>query len=218
VLDGDTLALVSGQRVRLIGLNAPETHHHQQAEEPFAELAKAALQELIRNNHSQVSLVFDHTRKDRHARLLAHVFDSNGHNLSEEMIERGLAARATVMPNQRFATCYQNAELRAKAGARGIWSKPAFWNINHQAISPSRKGFVIVQDSVESVKFTRKSIWINLTHGTVLRVAVKQKKHFKISSWRSLKGRTISARGWLRKRKNKPSLLINHPLNLAIKN
>ena len=92
VVDGDTLKDDQGQRLRIIGLDAPEIRGKCEYEKGLAREAKAYLQTL--------DLDVTYTgRSDRYGRALVRVF-SGGRDIAEIMVEKGLA-RAYVCPNGR---------------------------------------------------------------------------------------------------------------------
>ena len=69
VVDGDTVVLIDGQKVRYIGINTPEVAHDDQSAEPYGETAKRFNALLV--NRKKVRLEFDKERFDRYQRLLA---------------------------------------------------------------------------------------------------------------------------------------------------
>ena len=126
VVDGDTLLLANGQRVRLIGVNTPETVKEDWPVEPFGPEAKAFTADFIRVAGGQVRLEFDGDSTDQFGRLLAYVYAADGRMLNAELLRAGLA-RATL--GYRFAQTmkarFRREEAEAKAAARGIWSAEA---------------------------------------------------------------------------------------------
>lgn len=71
VVDGDTLRLVDGRSVRLIGINAPEMGRKGRTSEPYAEAARRRLQALVKANDDRVGLVPGVEGKDKYGRTLA---------------------------------------------------------------------------------------------------------------------------------------------------
>jgi micrococcal nuclease len=95
VVDGDTLALTNGEKVRLIGIDAPESRPNPRAEKQMEAqgkdlttiifMGKAAtrfVQGLVRPG-DQVRLEFDIEKRDRYGRLLCYVYLRNGKMLNE---------------------------------------------------------------------------------------------------------------------------------------
>ena len=86
VVDGDTIA-VDGEMVRIIGLDAPETHRPQcEAERRLGEAATARLRALVAEGVTMQS----HGR-DRWHRTLAVVTDRRGRDVADVLIREGLA-------------------------------------------------------------------------------------------------------------------------------
>jgi micrococcal nuclease len=122
VVDGDTLLLESGARVRLQGIDAPEAARGSSPVEPWAPEASAFTKDFVADAGQNVRLSFGLERKDRHGRFLA--FVRNGDKmLNEELVRAGLAHarmdyRYSAVMKRRFAA----AEKEARADKRGIWS------------------------------------------------------------------------------------------------
>lgn len=121
-MDGDTLRLITGETVRLIGVDAPESVKPHHPVEPFGPEATRFLGDLIAQGGNKVRLEFDGTLRDKYGRLLAYVWI--GEKLANEEIIRAGLARAemeysySVSMKRRFS----RAEAEAKAAKRGIWS------------------------------------------------------------------------------------------------
>ena len=84
VTDGDTLALTSGQRVRIIGINTLELNAKSQASRASARAASQALRSLIGNR--EITLIAGPERHDRHGRRLAHVLNKDRVNIGAELV------------------------------------------------------------------------------------------------------------------------------------
>lgn len=122
VVDGDTLLLKNHARVRLIGVNAPESVKPDWPVEPFGPEASAFTKQFI--NGRPVRLQFDKERTDRYGRWLAHVWVGD-QLLNEELVRAGLARwEPHYQYASSFKTRYKKAEAEARASHRGIWSLP----------------------------------------------------------------------------------------------
>ncbi len=115
VLDGDTLLLQGGEKIRLLGINAPEEG------QPYFEEATARLRELVEGK--QVKLEKDVVDRDRYGRLLRYVF-LDGRNINVELVREGLAHVYLIPPNLKYEAELRAAEEEARAAGRGIW-RPA---------------------------------------------------------------------------------------------
>ena len=129
VYDGDTISVRIGEeecRVRLIGVDAPESAHRDESKN--TEEGKQAAQWLRdRLNNSRVYLEFDEQREDRFERLLAYVWLSDGETLVEdEMLRSGMAQILPMEPNDRYAARFEKLELEAKRSGAGFWGTGFF--------------------------------------------------------------------------------------------
>jgi micrococcal nuclease len=121
VIDGDTLLLADGARVRLIGVDCPETVKLHHPVEPFGPEASAFTKSFV--SGGQVRLQFDRERIDRHDRFLAYVFVGDA-MLNEELVRAGLArVEHRFHYSQSIKRQFDRAEEEARTARRGIWSE-----------------------------------------------------------------------------------------------
>jgi micrococcal nuclease len=121
VIDGDTLLLANGARIRLIGANAPETVQPDHAIEPWGPEAGQFTAEFV--SGGLIRLQFDRERLDQDGRFLAYVRVGN-RMLNEELIRAGLArAELGFRFSESMKTRFRRAEQEAKDAGRGIWSQ-----------------------------------------------------------------------------------------------
>jgi micrococcal nuclease len=120
VIDGDTLdvRLPDGaqERVRIVGINAPEDG------ECFSTEATEALAHLI--DGEEVSLVADHTDRDRYGRLLRYV-ERAGDDIGLHLVRDGVALVRVSQPDDAREEVLRQAETEARAAGRGMWAPTA---------------------------------------------------------------------------------------------
>lgn len=75
-VDGDTIVLNNGERVRLIGVDTPETKHPRKPVEYFGKEATAFTKRMVEGK--EVRLEYDWQRKDKYGRTLAYVYLMDG--------------------------------------------------------------------------------------------------------------------------------------------
>ncbi len=134
VVDGDTVDLEALGRVRLIGIDAPESSMNRRASGPeevrLGLEAKAFLARLLQGKRVWVEL--DVQERDRYRRVLAYLYleDPQGDWLHRgrrfkqvnlEMVRAGWAEVYTVPPNVRYAELYLQAAREARARGVGMW-------------------------------------------------------------------------------------------------
>jgi micrococcal nuclease len=122
VVDGDTLVLGDDTRVRLIGIDTPETVDPRRPVECFGHEASARMNELLPPGTS-VELVFDVDRTDRYGRTLAYVYRAEDELfVNVAMARDGYAEQLTVPPNVAHADDISEAVEEARDAARGLWA------------------------------------------------------------------------------------------------
>ncbi len=212
VLDGDTVRLVDGTHVRLIGINTPEMGRNRPAE-PFAEQASQALKTLLRQTGNKVILQYGVERFDHYGRTLAHVFLSNGLNVSEVLAKKGLALRIAIPPNLWGQDCYRQAEDDARNKRLGLWSIPV---IHAPDLPHMSKGFFLIQGRIKRIGKSRKSIWLNFDGNLSIRVARKDLAAFDNVNLTALRNHYLRVRGWVHNYRGENIMRLRHSSMLEI--
>ena len=125
VVDGDTLLLQSGERVRLIGVDTPEIKHPKKPVEYFGREASVFTRRIMEGK--RVRLEFDQANavrahKDRYGRTLAYVFLEDGTLLNAEIIKQGYGHAYTQFPFSRMEE-FRRLEREAREQRRGLWAQ-----------------------------------------------------------------------------------------------
>ncbi|NUN53478.1 MAG: thermonuclease family protein [Planctomycetaceae bacterium] len=123
VVDGDTLELDGKEKVRLTGINTPESVDPRRAVQWYGKEAAKRAREMVEGR--RVRLEFDVERKDRYGRTLAYVHREDGLFVNLALVEEGYAFAYRYPPNVRHAERFREAERGAREGARGLWSDAA---------------------------------------------------------------------------------------------
>lgn len=158
VVDGDTLRLVDGRSVRLIGINAPEIGRNGRTSEPYAEAARQRLQALVKASDGRVGLEPGVESKDKYGRTLAHIYGRNGDNIEAQLLSEGLGYRVAVAPNVRLSACQQLAEQAARKAGSGLWRRSPVV----RAGDVRQSGFAVIAGRIEGVERNRGGVWLNL--------------------------------------------------------
>ena len=167
--DGDTLWLSNGNKIRMIGLNAPEVGRRGTRAEPFAKAARDALRKKIASQ--EIHLEIGVETHDRYGRQLAHIFLSDKTNLVAWLLAQGFAMAITVPPNIKYRDCYQAAERSARNKQIGIWGDSYFAPISVNQLS--RSGFTRIQGCVQRILRRQNSLTLKLSKSFNLRVLAK---------------------------------------------
>ncbi len=117
VVDGDTIVVAGGERVRYIGMDTPEMGTDPR--ECFAEQAKAKNVELV--GGQEVALRMDVSERDRYKRLLRYIYLLDGTFVNAALVQQGYATAATFPPDVLFSTYFTTLEREARSAGVGLW-------------------------------------------------------------------------------------------------
>jgi len=117
VVDGDTFETDTGDKVRLVGADTPETHGKAEAYgKEASEYAKRSL------TGQQVWLFRDVSETDRYGRLLRFVFLAGDDVMfNERLVREGYANVMTISPDVAMAERFVEAERAARSEGKGLW-------------------------------------------------------------------------------------------------
>lgn len=132
VVDGDTLKLSDGKRVRLIGVDTPEKYYSDKLLKDAKKSKKdiKSIQALGRKASDftknlcldkKVRLEFDIDRHDRYGRLLAYAYLDDGTFINAKIIEEGYGQVMTIPPNVKHAEYFLKLQRQAMSEGRGLW-------------------------------------------------------------------------------------------------
>ena len=125
MVDGDTLvANVDGseERVRLIGIDTPESVDPRRPVECFGKEASRFLTDLLPEG-TRLDVVLDAEARDRYDRLLAYVYRAEDDLfVNLELVAEGYAQILTYPPNVAHADEFLDAQGAARDASRGLWS------------------------------------------------------------------------------------------------
>jgi len=117
VIDGDTVELASGERVRYLMVDTPESTT---TTECYGDIAAQFNRDLVEGK--TVSLTYDQECTDRYGRLLAYV-SVGGVEVNTLIVERGYGCVLYIPPNGTDRQLeFETLEAQARAAGRGLWS------------------------------------------------------------------------------------------------
>lgn len=124
VVDGDTLDVDIGdrrERIRLIGVDTPESVARERPVQCYGAEASAQLAALLPEG-TEVRLERDDVTRDRYDRLLAYVWRADDDVLVNlALIEHGFADAVSFGDNEALHDVFVAAEARARSEGRGLW-------------------------------------------------------------------------------------------------
>lgn len=123
IVDGDTIVVSPNEKVRLIGVDTPETVHPKKTVECYGKNAKQFTRDMIEGK--SVRLVMDDVNqrtkhKDKYGRTLAYAYLDDGRMLNRELIRQGYAHAYTRFPFSHLVE-FRQLERAARANSMGLW-------------------------------------------------------------------------------------------------
>lgn len=205
VVDGATLDLADGRRVRLAAVEKCET-----AEKRLARLVAG----------ETVALALTEPGTDRHGYVLAQVFKGDAW-IQASLVGEGFARVATNPDTRRCAAALLELEATARAAKRGLWAEPHYRVRKVDELGGDIGTFQIVEGKVLAVKSGRERTYLNFgadyrTDFTVTLGARDRKRMAKDgldpATWA---GKTVRVRGWI-SLLNGPEIELTHPEQIQI--
>lgn len=223
VLDGETVVLEDGARIRLLNALAPRPPPAgRKAEAEFAEKARERLKDLALG--SAVRIAGGGRSADRHGRLHAHLFREDGLWLQGALVDAGLARVYSFADSRACVGALLASEAAARADRRGLWGSAAGEIL--PAEPPDRAladvgRFAIVEGEVLTVGERRLRTYLNFgTYWNVdFTVIITGRDRDRIAEagmdLGSLAGRMVRVRGWLFSDRG-PAVAVTHPEQIEI--
>lgn len=122
VIDGDTIELEGGRKVRYIGIDTPETVDPRKTVQCFGKEAAEKNREWVLGK--EVRLEKDISEVDRYGRLLRYVFVRIGETkmmVNEGLVREGFAKSSSYPPDIKYQERLRIAEEEAREVGRGLW-------------------------------------------------------------------------------------------------
>jgi len=116
VIDGDTIVIEGGYRVRYIGIDTPEVYPQQEA---YGMEAWQANRKLVEDKI--VRLERDVSETDN-GRLLRYVYVDSIF-VNAELVKLGLAYAKAYPPDIKYQDRLEKLEMEARQAGRGMWAK-----------------------------------------------------------------------------------------------
>jgi micrococcal nuclease len=123
VVDGDTVRVLREsreERIRLIGIDAPEVDWYGGQAECFGDEAGRFLRRLLAGE--RVVLEVDREPTDRYGRTLAYLYTEEGLQVNLLLVQEGYAEVTIYPPNDRYEDELRAAQADAQQAGRGLWS------------------------------------------------------------------------------------------------
>jgi len=127
VIDGDTIEIETGEHVRFIGVDTPETVHPKKSVQCFGKEASNKTKALLEGK--DIYMEKDVSETDRYGRLLRYLYLPNPDApeevifVNEYLIEQGYGTVITYPPDVKYHDQLVDAQRVAQKEERGLWEK-----------------------------------------------------------------------------------------------
>lgn len=125
VVDGDTIDVaMAGEdvRIRLLGINTPETVDPRRPAQCFGKEASAFAKQLLSGKVVRLEADPSQDDRDRYGRLLRHVFLEDGTHVNLKLVAEGYAYEYTYEHAGRYQEIFKDAERAARVAGKGLWN------------------------------------------------------------------------------------------------
>lgn len=121
VIDGDTIVISTGEKVRLIGIDTPESAQGQK-KECYGPESTAYIKSILPPS-TPIVLEDDKDLTDRYGRRLAYIYrTSDNLFVNAELVKAGYAEVLTIKPNVAHKATFESLQADAQKAGRGLWS------------------------------------------------------------------------------------------------
>jgi len=155
VVDGDTIEIEGGEKVRYIGMDTPETVDPRKPVQCFGVEASAKNKELV--DGKMARLEKDITDRDKYNRLLRYIWVGDTF-INLELVKQGFAYSYSYPPDIKYQDQIVKAQQEATEAKRGLWNAcpadpringiPSTASQNQTASSPSPGGVCLIKGNI----------------------------------------------------------------------
>jgi micrococcal nuclease len=120
IVDGDMVEIETGEKVRYIGMDTPETKHPIKTVQCFGVEASEKNRQLVEGKI--VEMEKDVSNTDKYGRLLRYIW-LDGKMINEVLVTEGFARVLTYPPDVKYKDVFLAAEKQARELKKGLWGK-----------------------------------------------------------------------------------------------
>jgi micrococcal nuclease len=226
VIDGDTIVLEGGEKVRYLGINAPEIRRWEgnqwiPKKQICGEEAMSYNQKLVEGK--RVRLEYDQEKRDDYNRILAYVWE-DGVLINGELLRNGLALVDVRSPNRKHQKMFFDFQQEARDFHRGIWEKIEDHTFFEQEAFKLIGEIGVVQGTIIRVTIGREKVYLHFgKNGEKDFTGIIYKDNLQRFPWeskeleRSFSGRKVKIYGFVRNY-GYPAVIISAPSQVDILN
>ncbi len=210
VYDGDTIKVKFGdgaeERVRLIGVNAPEIDDPREEVSYEAHLAWRFT--FFHLYGQKIALTYDQTPRDKHGRILAYVWVHGQLLFNEFILQEGFAAAFFAFPfRQDYEERFREAQKRARQQGRGLWREGEPEVIPSSSVASRVGELVSVRFICSRVRRSRSFLYLISKDGLFEALIPSERRRY-FPPEETYPGRMLIVTGFLEKFRGRPQILL----------
>ena len=222
VIDGSTVLLDDGERVRLAGIEPPKhiAGDATSGMELLAETARQTLARLVQGR--RVGLAMGGVPRDRYGRLRAHLMrGDDGTWIQGALLAAGLARVHSLVDDRAAAAEMLVIEHRARAARLGIWSQPRYRVRTADQAAAGLNSFQLVEGRVKAAAVVRGRGYLNFgdnwREDFTVSIGPRDRRRFESEgiAIEDYEGRLVRVRGWVDSY-NGPMIEATHPEQIEV--
>jgi len=160
VVDGDTIDIdYNGkvERLRLIGIDTPETKDPRKPVQCFGIEASNKATQLLLNKSVRIETDSSQGERDKYNRLLAYVFLQDNTFYNRYMIQNGYAHEYTYNLPYKYQSDFKSSEKYARENNLGLWNKDTCNDEPAPDVTTTEKVNTITENKVPDVQTEQKT-------------------------------------------------------------
>ena len=213
VYDGDTVGIefLDGRRrkIRLIGIDSPETNHSDEQVRLMAQLSRRFAFYYL--NGKQVSLMYDWEREDKYGRLLAYIWTEENGLFNEFILEEGFASAYLQFPfKKEYRKRFSEAEKSARLSNKGLWREEPYPTVSLDKISSFLGQTAAVQYTCQVVRTKGRFIFLH-SAAQIFSALIPKNRENLFADVKDFKGRVIRVQGFVEEYEGQPQIIAFFP-------
>ena len=219
VYDGDTIKVRFNngreKRIRLIGIDSPETNDPREEKRFYAFMSKRFSFYYLYGKTIKLSYE-ESDLEDKYGRLLAYVWTEKQGLFNKFILNQGFASAFLNFPF-RYRSEFAAAEREARGQERGFWQNGRYLSIQVSETKSHIGSLISVQFICSRVEAKGKFVFLHSSHED-FSALIPQENLSLFREIKSFEGKELCVTGFLEEYKGKPEIVVFFPSQIKVLN